>query len=390
MRRHGRRKPLFSTAAIGGLANYWGQQFVRFSTGDPWPRHLFKDHAGYVSACEAVESLFRVEGQQELGTQLPAGSHFRASVPRLLTGTRDDPGAGLAAMGMAYRLLEKGLDATTFETRVSSFQQVGNRWCVLLDNGAKLFTNRVLLAAGVIGTARLLLRTYPDLARARFRDYSPWMLYVLNLGPLLEQRPASARHHFNAVTIERVNNERCTLFASIYDMTRADLNLILSSTIGGASPWFRGWQAPPGAAIIKPVQVWTPATEDTIEIDAPTMTASMLPRVNSGPRTDLDLHSAMEILAGLGGRVLKTSQTTAGFGFHYHALDMRPKDKAFVPVADLLRERTGDGILCVDASILRTIGCRPHTLSAMASAHHIVEQMTRTDDRVSNGLRAEH
>src|ERR1700676_4064835 len=49
VRGYGRRKPLFSTAAICGLANYWGQQFVRFSVGDPWPRHLFKDYAEYAS-----------------------------------------------------------------------------------------------------------------------------------------------------------------------------------------------------------------------------------------------------------------------------------------------------------------------------------------------------
>jgi hypothetical protein len=388
LRRHGRRKPLYSTAAIGGLANYWGQQFVRFSVGDPWPRHLFKGYADYVSACETIERLFHLEGREDIGVELPAASNFRASVPRLLTGTHDDPTAGLASMRAAYWILATRLNATTFETRVSSFEQVGNRWCILLDDGEKVFAHRVLLAAGVIGTARLLLRTYPDLSRARFRDHSPWMLFVLNLGPILDQRPMDARYHFNAITIERVANERCSLFASIYDMKRADLNLLLSSTIGRASPLFRGWQAPPGAGIIKPVQVWTPATEDVIEIDALTSTASMLPRVSSGPRADLDLSSAIEILVGLGGRVLKTSQTVAGFGFHYHALDLRPKDKPFASVADLLRERTGDGIYCVDASILRAIGCRPHTLSAMASAHHIVEEMTRTDNQVLNGYRA--
>jgi glycine/D-amino acid oxidase-like deaminating enzyme len=379
LRRHGRREPLFSTAAIGGLANYWGQQFVRFSSGDPWPRQLFGDFEGYSSACQTIEGLFCLEGQEELSTPLPVPSNFRASVPRLLTGAPDDPNAGLAAMRNAYWVLEKLVDATTFETRVASFEQVGNRWCVLLDDGSKIYASRVLLAAGVIGTARLLLRTYPDLSRARFRDCSPWMLYVLNLGPLLEQRPLSARHHFNAITIERVDNERCTLFASIYDMKRADLNLILTSTIGRAPSLFRGWQAPPGAAIIKPVQVWTPTAEDVIEIDALTSTASMLPRASNRPGADLDLNSAIEILASLGARVLKISQTVAGFGFHYHGLDLKPKDKPFVSVTELLRERTGDGIFCVDASILRSVGCRPHTLTAMASARHIVEHMTPTD-----------
>jgi hypothetical protein len=379
MRRHGRRKPLYSTAAIGGLANYWGQQFVRFSAGDPWPSQLFGDYQAYASACEAIEGLFHLEGQEELSAELPAAANFRARTPRLLTGVRSDPAAGLAAMREAYWALEKFVEATTFQSRVVSFDQVGNRWCVLLDDGNKIYANRVFLAAGVIGTARLLLRTYPDLSRARFRDCSPWMLYALNLGPLLEQRPLTARHHFNAITIERVDNDRCTLFASIYDMKRADLNLILTSTIGRASTLFRGWQAPPGAAILKPVQVWTPATEDVIEIDALTLTTSMLPRASSRPRSDPDLNSAIEILVSLGARVLKINQTVAGFGFHYHALDLKPKDKPFVSVSDLLRERTGDGIFCVDASILGAVGCRPQTLSAMASARHIVEHVMRTD-----------
>jgi len=381
---HGPRKPLYSTAVIGGLANYWGQQIVRFSVGDPWPRHLFQDFTDYVSACETIEGAFSLEGQDQIETRLPVGSNIRASVPRLLTGTRDDPGAGLASMRAAYRTLEGRLGATTFETRVSSFEQVGNRWKVLLDDGTSLLTQRVLLAAGVIGTARLLLRAYPDLSRARFRDTSPWMLYVLNLGPLLEQRPLASRHHFNAVTIERMHNERCTLFASVYDMSRADFNLILSSTIGRVSSLFRGWPAPPGAAIIKPVQVWTPASEDVIEVDASSLTASNLPRRNGGARAGPDLDSAIEILEALGGRILKTSRTLAGFGFHYHALELKPKDQPYLTVADLLRERTGDGIFCVDGSILQAVGCRPHTLSAMASAHHLVEQMTRTNHRASN------
>ena len=41
----------YSTAAIGGLANYWGQQFIRYLSTDPWPRCVFANYEGYQASC---------------------------------------------------------------------------------------------------------------------------------------------------------------------------------------------------------------------------------------------------------------------------------------------------------------------------------------------------
>src|SRR5688500_17580173 len=34
---------LHDTATVGGLANYWGQQFIRYEHNDPWPRNVFEN-----------------------------------------------------------------------------------------------------------------------------------------------------------------------------------------------------------------------------------------------------------------------------------------------------------------------------------------------------------
>src|SRR5215472_17631618 len=44
-------KPIFSTAALGGLANYWGQQFVRYGYGDPYVASIFGNYENYLADC---------------------------------------------------------------------------------------------------------------------------------------------------------------------------------------------------------------------------------------------------------------------------------------------------------------------------------------------------
>ena len=367
-----RGKPLFSTAAIGGLANYWGQQFVRFMVGDPWPNSLFSSYSDYEAECQLIESLFCVEGDAILRTELDGG--FSARSPRLLTGAANSAVSGLGAMRQVFGVLEKNIGATVFDARVLRFQKAGSGWRVLLENGEAIIAQKVLLAGGLLGDARLLLRSYQDLTHARFKDHSPWMLYVLGLGKLFAARPVSARGHFNAITIDQNANGRCAVFASIYDMGCADLNLLLASTIGHTSALLRGWSAPPGASLIKPVQVWTMATLDAIEIDARAQLVAVVPRADYRPEADRALSATINMLMGLGGRTLKINRTPPGFGFHYHGLELRCDDQPYAPVTHLLRQRTGGGVACVDASILHTIGCRPHTLTAMATARRIAQK----------------
>jgi len=129
-----RANPLFSTAAIGGLANYWRQQFTRFLAGEPWPGALFSDHADYLNECAAIERLFSISGRQALGIHVE-GHDFCFTAPRLLTGSWDNPAAGLSAMCGVYQALEKKKSAQSFATRAHEFKKAGASWIVVLDGG---------------------------------------------------------------------------------------------------------------------------------------------------------------------------------------------------------------------------------------------------------------
>lgn len=367
-------KTLFSTAAIGGLANYWGQQFIRYLRAEPWPQRVFASFEDYEEECRSVEGSFNVQGGTDLSWK-HQGHGFRCYTPRLITGTQDIPNAGLMSMQHLYLSLERRLAATRFDSRVQSFAPTGERWRITLADGREIVARRILLAAGVVGNARILFRSFTGLTRARFRDHAPWMLYTIGLGTLIRSAPGPSTGHFNAMTIEQVEADRSTVFASVYDLRNTDLNLLLASAAGFMLPFALGWSAPPGMSLMNPVQMWTSETENSIEIyagDEPFFVASSPLR---DPRKDAMLSGAVEFVSGLNGRVLKISQTSPGHGFHYHALEIGQSEGPLQPVADFLRVHTNGGVTCIDGSTLETIGCRPHSLTAMASARRIAHRV---------------
>lgn len=367
------KKPLFTTGVVGGLANYWGQQFLRYASEDPWPREMFQDFFNYEENCDSIEQLFHLEGGEQIraGIQFDDGYHFR--VPRLLMGSREDRLSGLFAMRHVFRRLTTSLGTQVFETRAEALSESGDMWRIHLQTGDTIAAPRIFLAAGVLGNSQILFKTFRDLVSARFSDHSPWMLYTIGLNSLLAERPASAPRHFNAVTIEKFEGNRCFTFASLYDMERADLNLLLASTIGRAFPFFREVPAPPGASFLKPVQVWTSKTVDNMCVDAKTNVVTAISHRHDNDReADVNLLAIADMLKGLGARVLKVTRTSPGYGFHYHGLSVSFDENKFVHVRDFLDDRTGGAIRCVDSSMLQTIGLRPPSLTAMAATRSVV------------------
>jgi hypothetical protein len=369
------RKPLFSSAMVGGLANYWGQQFLRYESGDPWPRDVFGDFATYEAHCAAVEKAFVFTGGSDVLLPPATPDGYNARLPRLLVGSAESPASDLMAMRYAFRAQVDRTGAEVFGTRAVSLERTQHAWRVNLHDGEPIVANRVVLAAGVLGTAQLISNSFRDVESASLSDHSPWMVYDVGMRRLFAQRPASSKHHFNAITLEKLEQASSAMFASLYDMGIADLNLLLASTIGKTFQIFRSMCAPVGSSLLKPVQIWTPSTFDEIEIDPNGGIAREIPNSHTSPRDDRTLTEALDVLHGLGASHLKITRTRPGDGYHHHNLRIKSTGRSRVPVASFLRQRTNDGVTCVDASVLPRIGLRPHTLTAMAASLKICRSL---------------
>ena len=372
---HGNGRPLFATATTGGLANYWGQQVVRLAEADPWPHAHFPDFACYQRHCADVEAAFTLSADHIV----PSGAaNFDLRLPRLLLGTAAAPAADLHAMRQAFATV--AVQAVVIAARASAIVRHGRHWQVQLHNGTRITGKTILLAAGALGTARLLADSFPAITRTRLHDHAPWMAYHIGLGKLLRRRPALPFRHFNALTLERADAAGTAVFASVYDIGAADVNLLLATAFGRSFGLLRGlrYDLRRGKAIslLQPVQVWTRSTRDEIEIQPRT---NRFERVSdaTGARDDPDLAATLSFLRSQGGRNLATSRTRPGHGFHYHNLQIAA-DGAFTPVQSFLETQTDGAVVCLDGSVLQEIGVRPHTLTLMAVAHRVASHFTAT------------
>ena len=352
----------FETATVGGLANYWGQQFVRYTSGDVWPRYIFDSFTSYVEACEQVERIF-VLSPDPAPANAPIGAGYVARTPRLLVGTPAQPHSGLLAMRTAFRERLVGRSATAvIDARALSWSVANDCVTVELDTGQRLRGSRLFLAAGVIGTLRLTLASCPQVSAIRFRDHAPKMLYTLGTDAALRQTRADGLAHFNALSIERIEADCSTLFASVYHMGRAELSLLAAAI--GLPPLLRGMRAPMAANLIKPIQVWTRNTHSEHRISRHDVQAHTLANDEEGEDRILN-----EFLDWLRSRrtLFKLTSSQPGGGFHFHAGTVEHSSGKALAINDFLQSSSNGRVLCVDSSALSAIGCRPNALTAMSA-----------------------
>jgi hypothetical protein len=359
----GRGAGLFSTAAVGGLANYWGQQFVRYCEGDPWPADFFDSYSDYERTCWHIEAMFALTMP---ASDTEIGGGYVARTSRLLVGTDKEPQSGLLAMRRAFQNLAASCKAQTIPLRATSWSIDGDGVCVTLSNGENVRGSLLILAGGVLGTMRLTMESCPELAAVRFSDHRPYMLYTYGLGRILRVQRADGIFHFNTLTLESIDKGRSDLFASVYRMSRASPSLLLSAA--GLPPCLRGWRAPPTIDLVNPVQVWTEASKVRYRFDRNCGNAIKIevPEANADEALD-----PFVMYLKSRGILLRIAAVELGASFHYHATEVTVDGFTFTPLSHYIEDRFKRRAICVDASVLGKIGCRPPVLNAMASAHRL-------------------
>jgi hypothetical protein len=364
----GRTHPAVSTAIIGGLANYWGQQFIRYISSEEWPRQYFDGYDSYQASCSQIEAEFFFDesnGPSELN-QTALGA-YQACSPRLLIGTKVNLKAGLGAMRQVIeqKLIDRG--ATKIDDRVDSLIWFRGRWKARLSGGNVVSARRIVLAAGVLGTASLLMRSFAQIQSVLIHDHSPLWLYAFGMNKVIRTtRKRTAPPHFNVQTLQKETDEGFVLFASVYNIRYAELNLISNMLIGKSISAFAGLRAPWPANWINRVQVWTKSTTITVCIERSRNAAHVIHQPNF--ETDAELCKFKAAMRDHNVSIVKINGTPPLQGYHFHGLEISTDNYTYVPIKEFLNQCSSGSLICVDASVLNQISCRPHTETVMATA----------------------
>ncbi len=370
------KSTVFDTAIIGGLANYWGQQFVRYQEGDPWPRQTFESYQDYLDACAYIESLFVcTPGRdcQAQGFRHATNSDYVFLAPNLLVGTPTFPNADFRAMETAVLLRISELNAERFDGSVLGISKQGGTIETRLDSGECIRSERVLIAAGVVGSLRLVMRSCPEVHGVQFADHVPHMVYFLPKPGALSLKRIDGLNHFNVLTVEQQTAGMTTMFASLYRMSCSSIGLILASL--GLPPILPSVRPPWLVDMITPAQIWTKKTIARYQIDRNAKVA----RFSDYPdrKTDPIFREFVSFLRKF-GLVLASSTTDPGFGFHFHDGRVTLDNANYHPVNAFIRDYFDGAVQVVDAAALPEIGSRPPALTSMANAYASVKSLHAT------------
>lgn len=363
---------LLRPAIVGGLANYWGQQFARYEANDPWPAVTFDSHAEYLEACGEIEALFECSpGSADPGT-VSLGSGYQHRTPNLVLGSARGGRLGLQSMRTVFHELAAAHDALVVHLSAVQWETQGGIVRVLMSDGSTVEGRRLLLAAGVVGTLNLAFASCGEIRSATFGDHAPSMLYTTLSGKALPTTRADRERHFNTLAIERVVNAQVTLFASLYRLSHAPLSLLLAMLKLPAL--VKGIRIPGLMNLITPIQVWTHATQMRYRLERGIPTAFVEETADAA--TDTEMTAFLSWLKQH-ARVWKIVAPAPGGGFHFCAARVTSAEASEETLHDhLLRTQQGR-VIAVDASILPDLGCRPSALTMMANSRRTVERFSQ-------------
>lgn len=343
---------------IGGFANYWGQQFERFTQNDPWPEDRIGTYSNYLKICRDIEAWFNLESTADaLDYSDNEGRRWRLSRPRQIVSSigGDLP---FSAMREVYHRVRVAKNITSYDDAAIRLELERDSVIVSLASGNRIRSASILLCAGVPGTLKLISQSVEGAQSYSFDDHCPILFYCADFGDGLRSNSYSpSPSNFNALRLTAELDEKTEVFASLYKMSLADMSVVFPFP-----PRLARMKFPRIVDLFKPIQVWTPNTVGTFSVERG--------RHVQPPRAKaVHARALWDHVKGSGffDRLIPISwdTTSAGDGYHFHNAAAGRDAEHLKPIDAVLREAFSNHVHCLDAGSMQHLSARPHTLSAM-------------------------
>ena len=348
---------IYSSASVGGFANYWGRQFIEFLPNDEYPKKYFKKYSDYIAQCKKTISNFTLINLFE---EKKKEDNYNIYKPILLIGTRNDPSSLYKAMSNIFNNLKSEIKINEFESRVNTIEIIDDYISLNLFNNKKIFTKEVIFASGVLGNIQIILRSFPEIKNAIFNDHCSEIIYAGNVKKIFNYDTSRSNDLIFGIN-EKVQKNKSLLYASYYNLNYEDINFLTSHFLGKNFNFFKNIKIPFLNHFINPIQVWTNKVY-LLKVDRKYFEYDQNQLKNEDNVAD-----EFKIFLSKKTNIYKTIKIKPGQGFHYHNLKFNIDDKIY-SISDLLKIKFKNKALCVDASILENVSARPLTLTAMANA----------------------
>ena len=340
---------IYSSSEIGGLTNYWGGQFFNYAENENWPKKIFRKFSLYKKHLKLIDKTY---------PSLKSKTLIKKNNKNLCVNSFSPP---LIKYPIVNRTnLKKIAKNKIIHDRVIFFKEIKKNLIEVVTNKNKFYCKNLILCAGPIGNAIILLRSIKSIKCLKFNDDNPRLL--LGLKWCAEKNLISKnRKLFDTEILER---KKSIIYGTVFSFNPKHFN-----------------------SFFKPIINFIKSIMDKIffygifwvndEYNEITITLKKDKIKLSGNKINFikDKVDMINNLNKINLKVLKVWDLKYAYGFHYHNLQVNYKKKFISLNTFLNKMKLKKNVHCFDSSVIDKIGNKPPTKTYLATANYLVEKI---------------
>lgn len=345
---------LFSICDVGGFGNYWGQgsEYVKYDK--LYIKNYFKNKSDYKNVIEFIYSSFKIS-RDENKIQLNTGKLYSSPI---LKNAINKTNTELKSFKTTFNYLTKKKKIKVAMDKVVHLGKSKNIFILKTSMGKKYYCKKVFLASGVLGNAKIILKSDNSIDKLNFFDDCPWLIYAINLNQNLKYKISDKT--------SLISSNLNSYFFSLYNMSKIKLSFFIFYFLNIKINFLNRFRCS-RLNFLSFIQLWTQKTivKFTIQKNYKFETVPC--------NKDNDFKKFKKRLVKDKIFPLITSKTKPGNGFHYHNLLVYRNNKR-VKFSNYLKQKFKKNIFCVDSSVISKINPGPFTITQMAISYNVMKK----------------
>ena len=338
---------IYSSSEIGGFSNYWGKQFFNYQKNDYWPKPIFKKYSSYKNNLDEIDKLYSSPQHNVVKNIRNNNFEFRQIKPPILK-------KPLLSKNHIFRKYKKKI----LEDRVVTFKKINENLIMVTTEKNILYCRNLILSAGPIGNALILIRSFKKISYATFKDDNPRMIF----GFRFKKNNNLSNGNENLVDLDIYKNNNLVNFCIIYNVNPYHFSNFFKKIIFFFKDiltkyFFYG-------------QFWINGEYNEIKIKND---KKLILSAKTKNNHNYNIRS-IQNLNKIGLKVFKILNLRFAFGFHYHCLKVKYNGKLFSINQFINHRKLKNNVYCFDSSVIEKIGLKPPTKTYLATANYLTKK----------------
>jgi hypothetical protein len=340
---------IYSSSEIGGLTNYWGGQFFNYTENENWPKKIFQKFSLYKKHLKLIDKTY---------PSLQSKTLVKKNNKNLCVNSFSPPLINYSIV--KKKDLKKNNKNKLIHDRVIYFKKIKKNLIEVVTIKNKFYCKNLILCAGPIGNALILLRSISSIKSLKFNDDNPRLIFglkwyskknlILKNRKLFDTEISEKKKTIIYGTIFSFNPKH---FNSFFKPMINFVKNILDKIFFYGIFWVNGEYN----------QITISSKNDKIKL--------------SGNKINF-IKDKVDMISNLNNinlKVLKVWNLKYAYGFHYHNLQVNYKNKFISLNTFLNKMKLKKNVYCFDSSVINKIGNKPPTKTYLATANYLVEKI---------------